>query len=174
VLIPSKIVVSLLLLSIHLNAVDFPLYQTSNDHQVCLEQRINLSLCLKRATTWLDRHPSDSFLFGERTRLLANGISAFQFFKKAFLDKSKFKCSSKQLTISLLNTLSSKATTSEDIKISNKIIFNQCSSQLQSEVLNKAMPGSPLFSRTCENLMKRGLIKGVKLKKCRERHSSKE
>lgn len=146
--------------------------------QVILDELADYELCQKRDYTgdwchdalkrWVKQNSGDAFKAGKMTRRIMNHWVAIPFFHQAF-EAKQGDCKDSDVKLAVLSALDlPKSQHSEVISQARKIGIETCFSDMQSDLVAKASVGSYMFENVCKDLDAKGLLQGLKKKKCSE------
>lgn len=148
------------------------------EEQVILDEIQDYELCQKRDYTgdwchdalkrWVKEHPEDAFKAGKMTRLAMNHWVAIPFFNQAF-DANKGDCKDPDVKLAVLSALDLPPSSyKEVVQQARKIGIETCFGETKDDLVAKASVGSYMFTNVCRDLMAKGLLTGLKKKKCEE------
>jgi hypothetical protein len=146
--------------------------------QVILDELADYELCQKRDYTgdwchdalkrWVKQNAGDAFKAGKMTRKAMNHWVAVPFFHQAF-EAKQGDCKDSDVKLAVLSALDlPKSQNEEVIAQARKIGIETCFSDMKNDLVAKAAVGSYLFENACKDLDAKGLLQGLKKKKCSE------
>ncbi len=148
------------------------------EEQVILDEIQDYELCQKRDYTgdwchdamkrWVKDHPEDAFKAGKMTRKAMNHWVAIPFFHQAFEGK-KGDCKDADVKLAVFSALDLPSGRNEEVVAqAKKIGIETCFSEVKTDLVAKASIGSYMFENICRDLNSKGLLTGLKKKKCEE------
>ena len=148
------------------------------EEQVILDEIQDYELCQKRDYTgdwchdalkrWVKEHPDDAFKAGKMTRKAMNHWVAIPFFHQAF-EAKKGDCKDSDVKLAVYSALDLPVSSYNDVVTqAKKIGIETCFEETKTDILAKASIGSYMFINTCRDLSAKGLLTGLKKKKCEE------
>ncbi|MBN8542559.1 MAG: hypothetical protein J0L82_19370 [Deltaproteobacteria bacterium] len=148
------------------------------EEQVILDELQDYELCQKRDYTgdwchdalkrWVKEHPEDAFTAGKMTRKAMNHWAAIPFFHQAF-EANKGDCKDSDVKLAVYSALELPSGSYADlVKQAKKIGVETCINETKTDLVAKASVGSYLFTNVCRDLSAKGLLTGLKKKKCEE------
>jgi len=148
------------------------------EEQVILDELQDYELCQKRDYTgdwchdalkrWVKEHPEDAFTAGKMTRKAMNHWVAIPFFHQAF-EANKGDCKDSDVKLAVYSALDLPAGSHADVvKQAKKIGVETCFNETKTDLVAKASVGSYMFTNICRDLSSKGLLAGLKKKKCEE------
>jgi hypothetical protein len=133
------------------------------DYEQCQKLDYGGTFCQDALERWVASHEKETSKAAKATRKVMNPWVALPLFRKA-LDLKQIKCSDEDLKLAVIDGLSQ--TNEKTVKLAHGIAFKDCPGEMKSSIAEGASLGSPLFTNTCKELLKLGLISGLKAKKC--------
>ncbi|MDZ4085037.1 MAG: hypothetical protein U1E10_18995 [Bdellovibrionales bacterium] len=148
------------------------------EEQVILDELQDYELCQKRDYTgdwchdalkrWVKEHPEDAFTAGKMTRKAMNHWVAIPFFHQAF-EAKKGDCKDSDVKLAVYSALDLPVSSNSDVVAqAKKIGIETCFNETKTELVAKASIGSYMFTNICRDLSAKGLLTGLKKKKCEE------
>jgi len=136
------------------------------DYQKCQSDDRGGTYCHDALERWVDSHPDDVLKAALMTRRTMNSWAALPFYAKAF-EQKKVTCADKDFQESLVSALALPMESSEEIVTqAQKIGLEACLPQIKERLNTEASVGSYAFKNVCKALVKAGVMKGLKAKKC--------
>ena len=146
--------------------------------QVILDELADYELCQKRDYTgdwchdalkrWVKSNVGDAFKAGKMTRKAMNHWVAMPFFHQAF-EAKQGDCKDSDVKLAVLSALDlPKGQNDEVIAQARKFGIETCFADMKNDLVTKASVGSFLFENVCKDLDAKGLLQGLKKKKCSE------
>ena len=146
--------------------------------QVILDELADYELCQKRDYTgdwchdalkrWVKSNAGDASKAGKMTRKAMNHWVAVPFFHQAF-EAKQGDCKDSDVKLAVLSALDLPKSQNEDvIAQARKIGIETCFADMKNDLVAKAAVGSSLFENVCKDLDAKGLLQGLKKKKCAE------
>lgn len=136
------------------------------DYSKCQADDYNGRACQDALERWVKANPSDVFKAAKLTRLKMNAVVAVPFFFKAFEEKLG-DCKDQDLTLAVVAGLNMPESNKELISQSKKIAFTFCYDDMKDNILKEAGVNSELLKNSCNELIEKNAISGLKLAKCK-------
>lgn len=139
-----------------------------DDYEMCQGRDYSGDFCHDALLRWVEKHPDDAFTAGKMTRLKMNAWGAIPFFTQAF-SKGKGNCKDEDVKLAVVSALNLPASSNKVVvESAKKIGFEKCFSELKVAIVESASLDSYAFQNVCKDLVTKGLISGLKAKKCAE------
>jgi hypothetical protein len=144
------------------------IFDELSDYELCQKRDYSGDWCHDALKQWVKAHPADAFRAGKMTRKVMNAWAAIPFFFQAF-EARQGDCKDADVNLAVVSALSApKDKDLELVSQARHIGIETCFADLKSDLLEKASVGSYLFQNICKDLDARGLLYGLKKKKCSE------
>lgn len=137
------------------------------DYNMCQKRDYSGDFCHDALVRWVKAHPQDAFEAGKMSRKIMNAWVAIPFFSQAFESK-KGDCKDEDVGLAVAAAIDLPASEKEYVQPAMKIGFDLCFNEMKNLIFEKATMTSYAFSNACARLMEKGLLSGLKLKKCQE------
>jgi hypothetical protein len=138
-----------------------------DDYQLCQSRDSSGAFCHDALKRWVAAHPADAFRAGKMTRRTMNSWAAMSFFNQAFESKSG-DCKDEDVVLAIASALGQPDSQMPEYQAAAKWGFGQCFEQVKATLVEQATVGSDLFKNVCGRLVEKGLLSGLKAKKCKE------
>lgn len=137
------------------------------DYNRCQGHDYSGEFCQDALERWVSDHPDDVFKAAKMTRLKMNSYVAVKLFAQAF-DRKKGDCKDQDVHLAVIAGLGLPESYTEQVAQSKKIAFELCFDQLKDQLIKESTVGSYTFKNSCKELDAKGLLSGLKKKKCAE------
>ena len=137
------------------------------DYGMCQRRDYSGEFCQDALVRWVKAHPDDAFQAGKMSRKIMKASAAIPFFSQAFENK-KGDCKDEDVRLAVVDALDLPPSEKEYLGPALKIGFELCFDEIKSLLLERATLTSYAFSNSCSRLMQKGVLTGLKLKKCQE------
>lgn len=137
------------------------------DYNMCQKRDYSGDYCQDALVRWVKAHPQDAFQAGKMSRKIMKASAAIPFFSQAF-DSKKGDCKDADVGLAVVDAIDLPPSEKEYVEPAMKIGFDLCFSEMKNLILEKATLTSYAFANSCARLMEKGLLSGLKLKKCQE------
>lgn len=137
------------------------------DYEFCQKRDYSGAFCHDALLRWVDKNKTDAFVAGKMTRKIMNSSAAIPFFSIAF-ENNLGNCKDEDVKLAVTSALDLPADNNALIvNQAKKIGINYCFENLKEE-FSKAGIGTNYFNNICVELSSKGLLSGIKKKKCTE------
>lgn len=137
------------------------------DYNMCQRRDYSGEFCQDALVRWVKQHPQDAFQAGKMSRKIMNAAAAIPFFSQAFENK-KGDCKDEDVALAVAAAIDLPVSGKEFIDPAMKIGFDICFNEMKNVILERATLTSYAFTNACSRLMEKGVLSGLKLKKCQE------
>jgi hypothetical protein len=138
------------------------------DYETCQRRYYAGDWCHDALKRWVKDHPEDAFQAGKMTRKAMQHWVAVPFFANAF-EQKKGDCKDKDVQLAVVSALNRPAEQSRAlIDQAKKIGFETCFAETKDAIVAAASTDSYLFRNACRDLLAKGLLSGLKKRKCEE------
>lgn len=138
------------------------------DYELCQKRDYTGDWCHNALKRWVKSNVGDAFKAGKMTRKAMNHWVAVPFFHQAF-EAKQGDCKDSDVKLAVLSALDLPKSQNEDvIAQARKIGIETCFADMKNDLVAKAAVGSSLFENVCKDLDAKGLLQGLKKKKCAE------
>ena len=144
------------------------LFDEINDYKLCITRDYSGLWCHDALKRWVKEHSDDAFKAGKMTVENSDHWLAAPFFSQAF-EQNKGNCKDETVSKAVLSALALEPKGNEETIASAKnIAFKHCFEELKTKIVGAYKIDSPGFRNTCEELIKKNALSGLKKAKCSE------
>lgn len=138
------------------------------DYEMCQGRDYTGEFCHDALVRWVEKNPTDAFSAGKMTRKKMNAWGAIPFFTKAFND-GKGNCKDEDVKLAIISAFKLPPDGKKNvIDEAKKIGIETCFEDMKTDLVEAASIGSYTFQNICKELLSKGLLTGLKAKKCKE------
>lgn len=137
------------------------------DYNMCQKRDYSGDYCQDALVRWVKAHPQDAFQAGKMSRKIMKASAAIPFFSQAFENK-KGDCKDEDVGLAVVDAIDLPPSEKEYVEPAMKIGFDLCFNEIKNLLLERATMTSYAFTNSCSRLMQKGVLTGLKLKKCQE------
>lgn len=157
--------------SLTANALEFfkgkATLEALGDYEKCHRLYQHPEICHDALEVWVKDHPKDTLAAAKLSRKNMQGWVAVAFFSKAF-ENGQGDCKDEDLKMAVLSGLDQNSEDGPTVNHSLNLGFKKCPKELTVSIAEAAAIGTNVFRNSCKQLLEKGLIQGLKKKKCEE------
>lgn len=137
-----------------------------DDYILCQKKDYSGDFCQDALRRWVKNHPADVWKAAKMTRKTMNSWVAIPLFEQAFASKQG-ECKDEDVHLAVVAGLNLPPDRTEILGPAKKIGLELCFNEMKDKLVESADSDSFLFKNICKDLSSKGLITGLKAKKCK-------
>ena len=168
----SMLIIGILMVSFSAQAIMVKdgkvILEALDDYNVCQADYDRTGrFCQRALEDWLKKHPEDMLKAAKMTRLRMTHWVAVSLFYRAFKDKEP-TCDDSDLHLAVVSGLGQPNSDGKNEVVSQSLeLMDKCFKQMKAKVVKAASIGSYVFKNSCQALIDKKAIRGMKAKKCK-------